>query len=83
MKAAHFGQCLCCIDIDKNNYPEETELDTNPSLTPARTLTLHTGEPNFGNLTYSQSCYDIYQPFAHIFLKCGFEPLLWDTWYKT
>ena len=34
----------CCLNIDKNNYPEETELDTNPSLTLARTLTLSTGE---------------------------------------
>ena len=32
MKPAYFGQCLCGINIDKNNYPEETELDTNPSL---------------------------------------------------
>ena len=37
-----FGQCSCCLNIDKNNYPEETELDTNPSLTLA--LTLSTGE---------------------------------------
>ena len=44
MKTAYFGQCLCCLNIDKNNYPEETELDTNPSLTLARTLTLSTGE---------------------------------------
>ena len=40
MKPAHFGQCLCCLNIDKNKYPEET----NPSLTLARTLTLSTGE---------------------------------------
>ena len=44
MKSAYFGQCSCCINIDKYNYPEETELDTNPSLTLARTLTLSTGE---------------------------------------
>ena len=44
MKPAYFGQCSCCLIIDKNNYPEETELDTNPSLTLARTLTLSTGE---------------------------------------
>ena len=44
MKSAYFGQCSCDIDIDKNNYPGETELDTNPSLTLARTLTLSTGE---------------------------------------
>ena len=53
MKPAYFGPCLCCINIDKNNYPEETELDTNPSLTLARTLTLSTGERNFGNFTFS------------------------------
>ena len=34
MKPAYFGPCLCCINIDKNNYPEETELDINHSLTP-------------------------------------------------
>ena len=44
MKPACFGQSSCCINIDKNNYAEETELDTNPSLTLARTLTLSTGE---------------------------------------
>ena len=44
MKPAYFGQCSYCLNIDKNNYPEETELDTNPSLTLARTLTLSTGE---------------------------------------
>ena len=44
MKTGYFGQCLCCLNIDKNNYPEETELDTNPSVTLARTLTLSTGE---------------------------------------
>ena len=44
MKPAYFGQCSCCLNIDKNTYPEETELDTNPSLTLARTLTLSTGE---------------------------------------
>ena len=44
MKPAYFGQRLCCLNIDKSNYPEETELDTNPSLTLARTLTLSTGE---------------------------------------
>ena len=41
------------MNIDKNNYPEETELDTNPSLTLARTLTLSIGECNFGNFTSS------------------------------
>ena len=44
MKPAYFGQCSCCLNSDKNNYPEETELDTKPSLTLARTLTLSTGE---------------------------------------
>ena len=53
MKPAYFGQCLCCINIDKYNYPEETELDTNPSLTLARTLTLSIGERNFGNFASS------------------------------
>ena len=36
----------------KSNYPEETELDTNPSLTPAQILTLSTGERSLGNFTY-------------------------------
>ena len=41
------------MNIDKNNYPVEMELDTNPSLTLARTLTLSTGERNVGNFTSS------------------------------
>ena len=49
MKPAYFGQCSRCMNIDKNNYPEETELDTNPSLTLARTIILSTGERNWGN----------------------------------
>ena len=57
MKTAYFGQCSYCPNIDKNNYPEETELDTNPSLTLARTLTLSTGERSFGHFTSSR-CYD-------------------------
>ena len=57
MKSAYFGQCSCGINIDKNNYPEETELDTNPSLTLARTLTLSTGERISGHFTLSR-CYD-------------------------
>ena len=57
MKPAYFGQCSCCINIDKNNYPEETKLDTNPSLTLARTLTLSIGERNSGHSTSSR-CYD-------------------------
>ena len=44
MKPTYFSQCSCCINIDKHNYPEETELDTNPSLTLAQTLTLSTVE---------------------------------------
>ena len=44
MKPAYIGQCSWCLNIDKSSYPEETELDTNPSLTLARTLTLATGE---------------------------------------
>ena len=39
------------------NYTEETELDTNPSLTLARTLTLSTGERISGHFTFSR-CYD-------------------------
>ena len=57
MKPAYFGQCPYCPNIDKNNYPEETELDTNPSLTLTRTLTLSTGERSFGHFTSSR-CYD-------------------------
>ena len=53
MKPAYFDQRSCCINIDKNNYPEETELDTNPCLTLARTLTLSTSEHNIGNFTSS------------------------------
>ena len=56
-KPAYFGQCSYCPNIDKNNYPEETELDTNPSLTLARNLTLSTGECSFGHFT-SCRCYD-------------------------
>ena len=32
-ETAYFGPCPCCINIDKSNYPEGTELDTNPSQT--------------------------------------------------
>ena len=45
------------VHIGENNYPEETELDTNPSLTLARTLTLSTGERISGHFTFSR-CYD-------------------------
>ena len=41
------------MNIDKNNYTEETELDTNPSLTLARTLTLSIDECIFGHFTPS------------------------------
>ena len=51
MKPAYFGQCSYCINIDKNNYPEETELDTNPNLTLAQTLSLSIGERIFGHFT--------------------------------
>ena len=51
-----FGQCSYCQNVDKNNYPEETELDTNPSLALARTVTLSTGERSFGHFTSSR-CY--------------------------
>ena len=54
MKPAYFGQSSCCINIDKNNYPEETESDANPSLTLAQTLTLSTGERSFGNFNSSR-----------------------------
>ena len=43
MKPAYTGQCSYCPNIDKNNNHEETELDTNPSLALAPTLTLSTG----------------------------------------
>ena len=38
----------------KTNYPEKTELDTNPSLTLARNPTLSTGERSFGYFTSSR-----------------------------
>ena len=46
MKIAYFGQCSYYINIDENIYPE-TELDTNPSLTLAQSLTLTTGKRIF------------------------------------
>ena len=39
-QTSNCGQGSCCRLLDKNSYPEETELDTNPSLTLAQTLTL-------------------------------------------
>ena len=57
MKPAYFGQCSCCINIEENNHPKETELNINPGLTLAQTLTLSTGECNFGHFTASR-CYD-------------------------
>ena len=53
MKTAYFGECPFCPNIDENNYPEEKEFDTNPSLT----LTLSTGERSFGHFT-SSCCYN-------------------------
>ena len=53
MKPAYFGQCSCSTNIDKNNYPEETELDTNHSLTLGEPLTLTTDERSFGHFTSS------------------------------
>ena len=44
------------MNIDKNNYIEETELDINPSLTLAQTLTLSTGVHSFGHFTPSCCC---------------------------
>ena len=67
MKSAYFGQCSCGINIDKNNYPEETELDTNPSLTLARTLTLSTGERISGHFAFSR-CYDTTLLILHIWI---------------
>ena len=55
----------CCMNIDKNNHPEETELDINPSLTLAQTLTLSIGECSLGNFTFNR-CYDpTYLIFAY------------------
>ena len=53
MKPAYFGQCSCCLNSDKNNYPEETELDTNPSSNPNP---IH-WRAYFGHFTSSR-CYD-------------------------
>ena len=57
MKPAYFSQCSYSPNIDENNYPEETELDTNPRLTLARNLTLSTGERSFGHFASSR-CYE-------------------------
>ena len=46
MKPAYFDQCSCCINIDKNNHPEETELENNPSSNP------NTSDHNFGHFTF-------------------------------
>ena len=48
-----FYQSSCCINIDKNSYPEETELGINHSLTLAQTLTPSTGQRSFGHFTSS------------------------------
>ena len=60
MKPAYFGQCPYCPNIDKNNYPEETELDSNP------TLTLSTGERNFGHFTSNRCCDTTIVNFAYM-----------------
>ena len=39
---AGFFKWSCCINIDKNNYPGKTDLDTNTSLTVAQTLNIIT-----------------------------------------
>ena len=57
MKATYFGQCWCSINIDENNYAEETELETKSSITLVRPLTISTGERTFGQFT-SGSCND-------------------------
>ena len=57
MKPRYFGQCSGCTDFDKNNYPEETELDTSSSLTLDQTLTLSIGVCSFGHFTFRR-CYD-------------------------
>ena len=54
MKPAYFGKCSCNINIDKISYSEETELCTKPILTLAQTLTLSTGEGDFGHFTSSR-----------------------------
>ena len=72
MKSAYFGQCSCGINIDKKNYPEETELDTNPSLTLARTLTLSTGERISGHFTFSR-CDDT----RFLVLRIWIHPKIW------
>ena len=56
METAYF-QSLYGIDTDRNNYSEQTELETNISLTLAQTLTLCTGERSFGHFN-SSHCYD-------------------------
>ena len=45
------------MNIEKNNYHEEKELDTNPSLTLAQTLFLSICERNVGHFTSSR-CYE-------------------------
>ena len=44
MKIPWFKQYWCLITIFKNNYNKRTQLDTNPRLTLAQTLTLSTGD---------------------------------------
>ena len=44
MKIPWFKQYWCLITIFKNNNDKRTQLDTNPRLTLAQTLTLSTGD---------------------------------------
>ena len=71
MISAYFDQCLCCINIDVYKYPEETELDTNPSLTLAETLTLSTGERTFGHFTTSRCLDTTVFNFAYMNSPCN------------
>ena len=75
MKPAYFGQCSCCMNIDKNNYHKETELDTNLSLTLVQTLTLPTGERSFGHFTSSR-CYET-TVFNFVYMDSPYN-LGWD-----
>ena len=77
MKLAYFSQCSCCINIDKNNYPEETELDTNPSLTLARTLTLSTGERSFGHFMPS-----LVTTLRFLILRIWIHQKIWGEIYR-
>ena len=54
VKRSIWNQHILVINIDINNYPEETELDTNPSIVLAQTLTLSTSERSLGHFTSSR-----------------------------